>query len=250
VGQDGVVENVRIHHNLSVDTCGFFEVSGFGTFSDSEFYYNVSVDSAWAMLLQVNETTLSNIRWENNTFVHHADAYSPSIAMIYQAELPAGVVSFNNNLVVFDGAPMYMGTLDAAISASNNLIVDHDPGVTNLAGTTADAFDLLAGSEAIDQGLTVPGHNLDFLNRTVPDPGGVTDIGAFEYGSSQGAPIPDIAQRPDETYTTPSESGGDSGADEEGGCNCSVVGMPTRSGMAGLGLLVALGATLIRRRRQ
>ncbi len=348
VSDGGTVTGLRIHHNYAYNTCGFFEVSGTGTFSDSEFYYNVSVDSAWAMLLQVNETTLSNIRWENNTFVHHADAYMPSIAMIYQADLTPNTVFFNNNLVIFDGANSFMGGLDDAISASNNLIVESDPGVVNIAGTTADAFDLLAGSAAIDQGLTVPGHNLDFLNRTVPDPGGVTDIGAFEYGSSQGAPIPDTAQVPeagtgeptescteplslcdgvcvdltsdasncgscnhacsDEQFcstgacaaecdanltqcgqscvdvstsilhcggcnaacqggqtceagictgtptsgdiTQPIASDGDSGADEDSGCNCSVVGTPNRAGLAGLGLLVALGAPLLLRRRR
>ena len=112
----------------------------------------------------------------------YVDAYSPSIAMIYQAELEPDTVTFNNNMVIFDGANMFMAELDSAMSASNNLIVDYDPGVVNLAGTTADAFDLVAGSEAIDQGLNVPTHTLDFLNRTVPDPSGLTDIGAFEDG--------------------------------------------------------------------
>ena len=348
VPEGGTVSGLRVHHNFSYNSCGFFEVSGFGTFSDSEFYYNVSVDSSWAMLLQVNETTLSNIRWENNTFVHHADAYSPSISMIYQAELPAGVVTFNNNLVIFDGAPTYMGSLDANISASNNLIVQSDPGVVNIAGTTADAFDLIAGSAAIDQGLTIPGHNLDFLNRTVPDTGGITDIGAFEYGSSQGAPIPETAQVPvggtDEPadtcadslslcngacvdlssdgnncgscgnacsaeqvcsggvcsaecganltpcgqscvdlntsilncggcgvacqsgqscqggvctgtptggdITQPISSEADSGSGEDGGCGCSIVGAPNRPGLAGLGLLLAIAAPALGRRRR
>lgn len=198
VGEGGTVTGLKIHHNFNYNSCGFFEVSGFGTFSDSEFYYNVSIDSAWAMLLQVNETTLSNIRWENNTFVHHADAYSPSIAMIYRAELTPETVFFNNNLVIFDGAPMFNATLDPAFSASNNLIVDYDPGVLNIKGTSAADFDLLETSEARDQGLLVPGHTIDFLGRTAPDPSGVTDIGAFEYGSSQGAPVPEVAQVPPE----------------------------------------------------
>jgi hypothetical protein len=184
VGQGDTVSNLRVHHNYSYNNCGFFEVSGFGTFADSEFYYNVSIDSAWAMLLQVNETTLSNIRWENNTFVHHADAYTPSIAMIYQAELTPGTVFFNNNIVIFDGANSFMASLDDAMSASNNLIVDHDPGVVNLAGIEGADFDLVSGSEAIDAGLSVPGHTLDFLNRIVPA-GGATDIGAFEYGAEE-----------------------------------------------------------------
>jgi hypothetical protein len=267
VGQGDTVSNLRVHHNYSYNNCGFFEVSGFGTFADSEFYYNVSIDSAWAMLLQVNETTLSNIRWENNTFVHHADAYSPSIAMIYQAELTPGTVIFNNNLVIFDGANSFMASLDDAISASNNLIVDSDPGVVNLGGVEATDFDLVAGSAAIDAGLSVSGHTLDFFNRTVPDQGGVTDIGAFEYGSTQGAEVPHIAQVPDEDTdgsgpgTSSEGSGADPGASGdrgtsqtlapsgESGCGCLVVGGGGRGRSGRLGLLLAVGALLLGRRR-
>jgi MYXO-CTERM domain-containing protein len=266
VSEGGEVTGLRVHHNFSYNNCGFFEVSGFGVFSDSEFHYNVSIDSAWAMLLQVNETTLRNIRWENNTFVHHADAYTPSIAMIYQAELEPNTVTFNNNMVIFDGANMFNAELDPAFSASNNLIVDHDPGVANLAGTTADAFDLVAGSEAIDQGLNVPTHTLDFLNRTVPDPSGMTDIGAFEYGSTQGAELPETAELPEGAGTPPPPgatgspgtpggippAGTDSAGTAEGasGCACSAVGesSPARAGR--LGLLLAAAAWLLGRRRR
>ena len=110
--------------------------------------------------------------------------------MVYQAELTPDTVFFNNNLVIFDGANSFMGGLDDAMSASNNLIVESDPGVVNIAGITAADFDLVAGSAAIDQGINVPTHTLDFFNRTVPDPSGLTDIGAFEYGSAQGADLP------------------------------------------------------------
>jgi hypothetical protein len=176
--EDPVVRNLMIHHNYGYNNCGFFEVSGFGTFADSEFFYNVSIDSAWAMLLQVNETTLENIRWENNTFVHHEGSYTPSIAMIYQADLTPGTVTLVNNLFVFDNVNMFNATLDEAFDASNNLIVDYDPGVVNLAGTAAKDFDLAVGSEAIDQGAS-NAYEHDFLNRDAPI--GERDIGAFEF---------------------------------------------------------------------
>jgi hypothetical protein len=35
------------------------------------FYDNVMIDSGWISLLQINNTKLSNVRWENNTIVHH-----------------------------------------------------------------------------------------------------------------------------------------------------------------------------------
>jgi hypothetical protein len=180
VPQNGEVTGLKIHHNFSYNSCGFFEVSGIGgTFSNSEFYNNVSIDSSWAMLLQVNETTLENIRWENNTFVHHADAYTPSIAMIYQAELTPGTVFLYNNLWIFDGAPTFNSTLDPAFEESNNLIVTADPGVVNIEGFTAQDFDLVAGSQAVDQGLSSVTRPLDFLNRNAPSGAGM-DIGAFE----------------------------------------------------------------------
>ena len=207
VGEGETVSGLKVHHNFSYNNCGFFEVSGFGTFADSEFYYNVSIDSAWAMLLQVNETTLSNIRWENNTFVHHADAYTPSIAMVYQAELTPNTVFFNNNLVIFDGANSFMATLDDAMSASNNLIVESDPGVVNLGGITAADFDLVEGSQAIDQGMAIAGRTLDYLNRAVPA-GAATDIGAFEYGAEQGEEAPETPEVPNETDTGAEGTGG------------------------------------------
>jgi hypothetical protein len=39
VSEGGTVTGLRVHHNYAYNTCGFFEVSGFGTFSDSEFFY-------------------------------------------------------------------------------------------------------------------------------------------------------------------------------------------------------------------
>jgi hypothetical protein len=227
------------------------------------------------MLLQVNETTLSNIRWENNTFVHHADSYSPSIAMIYQADLEPGTVIFNNNLVIFDGANSFMGGLDDAMSASNNLIVESDPGVANLGGIQAEDFDLVEGSAAIDAGLPVSGHPLDFLNRTVPDPSGATDIGAFEYGSAQGAELPETAQLPDTgtagsdpgsegTGAASAATGGPRGSQDESaadgtnqtllpanesGCGCFFVAARGQGQSGRLGLILAIGGLLLGRRR-
>ncbi|MBN2341300.1 MAG: hypothetical protein JXX29_17090 [Deltaproteobacteria bacterium] len=180
VPEGETISGLRVHHNFSYNSCGFFEVSGFGTFADSEFYYNVSVDSSWAMLLQVNETTLDNIRWENNTFVHHEGAYTPSIAMIYQAELTPDTVSLYNNMWIFRNTDMWNATIDDAFDAGNNIITDADPGVVNIDGLAAADYDLVAGSEAIDAGIDVPGHGYDYLGRPVPS-GSATDIGAFEY---------------------------------------------------------------------
>ena len=206
IGGSGTVSGLKIHHNFAYNTCGFFEVSsgGQGTFADSEFYDNVSVDSGWMFLLQVNNTTLSNVRWENNTIIYHKSSgttYAPTPSMIYNGTGTTGgaatgtvapnTVFFNNNLVLYDGFSS-PGSVDKNISQSNNLITSTTAGVVKNLGASSvtpspSDFDLVAGSPAIDQGMvvtnTIMSITSDFLNRTVPA-GGAPDIGAFEYDSS------------------------------------------------------------------
>ncbi|MBN2192053.1 MAG: hypothetical protein JW751_04495 [Polyangiaceae bacterium] len=235
---NGEITGVRVHHNFAYNSCGFFEVSGRGVFRDSEFYYNVAIDSAWLFLLQVNETTLQNISWTNNTVVHHADSYLPSVSMIYQGEVSPGTVSFTNNLVIFAGAQTFMADVDANIAQTRNLIVDYDPGVRDLAGITAEDFDLVAGSPAIDAGQ-VTAYALDYLNRTTPDPSGLPDIGAFEFGSEVGAERPAVALPEPERGTPPGS--------DDGGCSCGVA-PPSKAGWPYFALL-ALGGLLVTDRR-
>ncbi len=194
ISSGGTVSGVKIHHNFALNTCGFFEVSGKGTFADSEFYYNVAIDSGWLMLLQVNETTMSNIRWENNTVVHHKGSSNAGmVTTIYGGSgtsggttsgvtLPAGQVSMTNNLIILDGITAFGSTIDANIAQTTNLVATTNPGVKNIKGTAAADFDLVEGSAAIDKGSAVSGMSLDYLNRAVPN--GATDIGAFEYGAT------------------------------------------------------------------
>jgi MYXO-CTERM domain-containing protein len=84
-GAGGEVTDVHIHHNLSYNSCGFFEVSTMpesgssyvkGKFTNSIFHDNVMIDSGWISLLQINNTRLSNVTWANNTIVHH---YLPTV---------------------------------------------------------------------------------------------------------------------------------------------------------------------------
>lgn len=204
IGGSGV-SGVKIHHNYSYGNCGFFEVSssGQGTFSDSAFYDNVSVDSGWMFLIQINNTTLSNIRWENNTIIYHKSgtdtSYAPTVSMIYNGTGTSGsgnavtgtlqpdTVFFNNNLVIYDGFGS-AGSLDKNISQSNNLITTTTSGVVANIGTggvqpAAADFELVSGSPAIDQGMSIATITTDFFNRAVPS-GAAPDIGALEYGAS------------------------------------------------------------------
>ena len=189
-------------------------MSGFGTFRDSDFYYNVSIDSSWIGLLQVNETALSNVSWVNNTLVHHPESQTPAIFMIYgedqgAGQLEAGTVNFKNNLVILAGSSSFLATVDERINQSNNLITSSDPGVVNLDGVSATDFELVAGSAAIDGGAPTP-YTRDFLNRVVPA-GAAPDIGAMEYGAEPGEPLP---EQPEVTTRSDTDTG--SGSSDTG----------------------------------
>jgi hypothetical protein len=195
---------VKVHHNFSYNNCGFFEVSsGFrnskGTFADSEFYNNISIDSGWMALLQVNNTNLSNIKFYNNTFVQRKGSTNAGILAVIYTDTSSGMtggallpntVFLTNNLYVFDEVTTFGNLLDPNFAQTTNLIIDTSkqvPGFVNIYGTTATDFDLTASSPAIDKGTLIANNTLDYLNRSIPNPGGLTDIGAFEYGSTQGS---------------------------------------------------------------
>jgi hypothetical protein len=196
VSSGGTMSGLRIHHNFAYNTCGFFEVSGKGTFSDAVFSYNVAVDSGWLMLLQVNETTMSNVQWVNNTVVQHKGSSNAGmVTTIYGGTgasggpvsgvtLPPGQVSMTNNLIIFDGVSSFGDVIDKNISQTTNVVAKTNPGVVNISGLTAADFDLVEGATTvIDQGTSVAGLTLDYLNRSVPS-GSATDVGAFEYGAT------------------------------------------------------------------
>jgi hypothetical protein len=199
----GEVTDVHIHHNFSYNSCGFFEVasmpnSGSGTyvkgkFTNSEFHDNVMVDSGWISLLQINNTRLTNVRWENNTIVHHylptvqdaagdaidmndfASSYiqaipfnSTSSGVTGGGVLEQGDVYWTNNLWYFDPQILkkYPSTgVDATHASSDQFIknvvisgdkfVTTDPGFVDITSTTdPNAYDLVKGSAAIDVGAS------------------------------------------------------------------------------------------------
>lgn len=203
VGSGAVVTGVKIHHNYSLESCGFLEVASMagetGRFENSEFYYNVHIDGGWLMLLQVNNTEMSNVRFENNTVVQHTGSYNAGMVVTVfdgfssgttGGTLDPGEVTTTNNLIILDGVTSFGDVIASAITQTTNLVINtssQDPGVVNLAGTAAADFDLLETSPARDQGTVLAGRTQDFLNRGVPDSSGVTDIGAFEYGGTEGS---------------------------------------------------------------
>jgi len=289
VGSGATITGVSVHHNYSYRSCGFLEIATvagqIGHFVDSEFYYNVHIDGGWMSLLQVNNTEMSNVQFVHNTIVHHSDGYNAGMVITVfdgfssgttGGTLDPGEVSWTNNLIIFNGPRALGDVFPAAVAQAGNLVINtsnQDPGVVNVAGSTAEDFDLVAGSPAIDAGQ-VTRYALDYLNRTVPDPGGLPDVGAFEFNSSVGAERPDVVPPATDTgtgVTTDTGTGADSGtatgagtgtdtgveadsagsdADDEGGCGCAVPAGPADSVWLRFVLASLVGALLTSRRRR
>jgi hypothetical protein len=210
----GTIENVRVHHNFSYNSCGFFEVASYfgdqgkGLVKDSSLHNNVIVDSAWMGLLQVNNTDLENIHFYNNTLVQHRGSLNEGILwIIFTAEssgmeggeLVPGTVHLTNNLYVLDGVLPWGRLIDPAFETNNNIVVSysnsHDPdyvdlGFEAISGTEPLDFDLVdPNSPAVDAGASIAGNTLDYFNRARPE-GSAPDIGALEFGASQIECIP------------------------------------------------------------
>lgn len=244
-GVGSTVSGLKIHHNFAYNTCGFFEVSSMGalvgvgggisdagssapkgTFSDSAFYNNVIIDSGWLSLLQVSNTDLKNIRWENNTIVQHKGSVNAGIMAIVFTGCSSGMcggallpdtVFWTNNVWVFDGVNQVAP--DKNFVQATNFITTQDPFFVNLQGTTAKDYDLLAkASDLIDKGTPLTEVTLDFLNRMVPDSAsGKPDIGAFEYNATQVSTPPVYAGPIDPSHGNTIGQGGASGSGGKSG---------------------------------
>jgi MYXO-CTERM domain-containing protein len=233
-GAAGEITDVEIDHNFSFNSCGFFEVSSMfqsgssyvkGHFTNSVFHDNVMIDSGWISLLQVNNTKLINVRWENNTIVHHdmgttttadgtkinlndfgssaiqAIAFnSTSSGVTGGGEISPGDIYWTNNLWYFDPKVKPYNQIDvshrgsdallANITVTGDVLVTTDPGFKDITSKSDPAaYDLVASSVAIDKGTSddsiVKFVTLDFLGRARPA-GGAYDLGAFEFGAPAG----------------------------------------------------------------
>jgi hypothetical protein len=199
--------DVRIHHNFSYNNCGFLEIATTpgdckGALEETNIYQNVSIDSGWMGFLQVNNTNFKNIYYYNNTNVQHENSTSAGrLWVIYTGtssgwtggEMLPDTVFLTNNLFVFDGVTILGDPIDAALEQTTNLVVyadEQNPGFADISGTNPSDFDLTASSPARDSGTVIENNTLDFMNRTIPDPSGLADIGAYEFGSPQEACLP------------------------------------------------------------
>src|SRR5512140_3998102 len=125
------------------------------------------VDSGWISLLQVNNTKLTNVRWENNTIVHHDMGTTKAIdgttinlndfgssaiqAIAFNAtssgvtgggEISPGDIYWTNNLWYFDTKVKPYNQIDithrgsdallANITVTGDVVVTSDPGFKDI----------------------------------------------------------------------------------------------------------------------
>jgi hypothetical protein len=145
VGQSGgTLKGYKNHHNFAYYTCGFFQAStvagnsGSGTFQDSEFYYNVMIDSAWMILAQVNNTSFVNMKWENNTVVQHRAAgatadqgmlmemWNGVSSGVSGGATPANQIFLTNNLMIMNGVNDFYD-FNAQCCANNSSLTSNTP---------------------------------------------------------------------------------------------------------------------------
>lgn len=228
-GAAGLITDLEIDHNFSYNSCGFFEVASMfqtgatyvkGNFTNSVFHDNVMVDSGWISLLQINNSRLTNVRWENNTIVHHnrpsvTDANGKTIDMNDFGSSAIQAIPFNdtssgatgggvieqgdiywtNNLWYFDPKVAPYSPVDSTragtdqflknIVVTGDILVTTDPGFRDITSTTdPTAYELVKGSAAIDKGVTDTSITTyvttDYEERARPV-GAAYDLGAFEY---------------------------------------------------------------------
>ncbi len=204
---DNVVIEQNLIHDIGRDTTGqngcnpgntywqnhdhgIYLSSGTNIIVRNNVFYNIS--RGWA--IQCYPDVLSQIYIVNNTFAFpnpHEDGH-----IIVAATLTNAVIA--NNIfyqpstagVFFDGGSTSNVTVEYNLTAGGTVAEGNGAGVTlsnNLDNTdpkfvNASAFNfaLLAGSPAIDAGVTLPYVTNDFLGTSRPQ-GAAYDIGAFEF---------------------------------------------------------------------
>lgn len=190
-GGGGEVTDVKIHHNFSYNSCGFFEVSTMpqtgatyvkGKFTNSIFYDNVMVDSGWISLLQINNTKLSNVTWANNTIIHHflptvKDASGKSVDMNDFGSSYIQAIPFNSmSSGVTGGGELSKGD----IFWKNNLWYFDQKIIDQFKGALSPIDATHASTDEFLKNITVTGDK--FLSK---DPGFIditstTDPGAYD----------------------------------------------------------------------
>jgi len=272
VAYGGEVTDVHIHHNFSYNSCGLFEVSSMpnpddmdgskklpytkGKFTNSEFHDNVVVDSGWISLLQINNTRLTNVRWENNTIVHHhlnaatpgtdANGNAVTIDMNDFASASIQAIPFNSTSSGQTGG----GELEVGDVYWTNNLWYIDPAIKNFSPTDSTH----PSTDQFVKNITISG---DVVFRADPgfvDVTSTTDPGAYDLLASATGVIDKGVSNSDITTdvtndfigrTRPVGASFDLGAFEYPGANAG--GRPTTGGAGAIvstGSAAAVGGTL------
>jgi hypothetical protein len=214
-----------------------------GNFTNSEFHDNVVVDSGWISLLQINNTRLTNVRWENNTIVHHflptVDGLDPTgktvkIDMNDYASSYIQVIAFNSTSSGVTGG----GVLEPGDVYWTNNLWYIDPQIKNFSPTDATH----ASTDQFVKNIIITGDKVfredpGFVDITSQSDPAAYDLkqnsGAIDVGTSNAditADVPvDFAER-----TRPIGNAYDLGAFEYGASN---------SGQKTIGVISTCGST-------
>ncbi len=188
----------NVHHNWSMNSEGFMEVSsnGSGSAKNVTIAYNVIINSTGLNVIHVGDdaaTQIANFRVENNTFVDLRTHDPLQGNVIWFGGTPvAGTYIFRNNIIYLkdywwvsrtSGAFIHENNLYYFTNSSTKLGFSvgqgeffADPLFVNLGDMD---FHLTSSSPAIDRGLYL-GYSQDFDRQIVPYQN-VPDIGAYEY---------------------------------------------------------------------
>lgn len=192
----GIVDNIKVHHNLAYDNVGFLEIGGkSGSAKNASVNYNVSINNGIFSYIHLSGTFSSdvqNLHIENNTIYEDQSGQAKGWVIFGWAGTPTSNTAIVRNNIIYAYNLTY-------VSAETGFTHDHNlyffpENITKLkyaltpSEKIADPlfidqahqnFRLQAGSPAIDMGVS-NGMSLDFIDQPVPS-GNAPDAGAYEY---------------------------------------------------------------------
>jgi hypothetical protein len=186
-------DNSYIHHNYAKNTVGFIELGarGGGSAQNVTIAYNVmvNVDAAGCFNTGINAITVTNFKFENNTFVNTAnDGLGDQVFTCtddYSALQVRNNIFYSNLQIANNGNFTHTNNLYYIVNQISGSGVGYTLGRHEKTGNPlfvnvrAGDFHLQAGSPAIDAGIDL-GYTKDFGDNTIPV-GIAPDMGAYEY---------------------------------------------------------------------